>query len=103
MAYRSEFNYRIYMKYGLDHFRDEDHELEVCENLLWEHRYRYYVLDNPVVTDIEYDRLDKRLVELYNKCQREPPESSVVNTVGSSLKEAYPENIRKYFEGGKSV
>ncbi|HXI09962.1 MAG TPA: NAD-dependent DNA ligase LigA, partial [Thermodesulfobacteriota bacterium] len=28
------------------------------------HNYRYYVLDNPVVTDAEYDRLMRRLEEL---------------------------------------
>src|SRR3972149_6666908 len=31
------------------------------------HNYRYYVLDSPVVTDAEYDRLMRRLEELEGK------------------------------------
>ncbi|HHD56056.1 MAG TPA: hypothetical protein ENK89_00055, partial [Desulfobulbaceae bacterium] len=28
------------------------------------HNYRYYVLDDPVIADVEYDRLFRRLLEL---------------------------------------
>ena len=34
------------------------------------HNYYYYVLDNPLISDAEYDRLFRRLVEL----EREHPE-----------------------------
>lgn len=32
-----------------------------------EHNYRYYVLDSPIISDAEYDRLFRRLVELEEK------------------------------------
>ena len=31
------------------------------------HNYYYYVLDNPLITDAEYDELFRRLVELEKK------------------------------------
>ena len=31
------------------------------------HNYRYYVLDSPVITDEEYDKLFRELVELEEK------------------------------------
>ncbi|MBI5644148.1 MAG: NAD-dependent DNA ligase LigA [Deltaproteobacteria bacterium] len=46
---------------------DEKEAREEIERLRKEidyHNYRYYILDNPVVTDAEYDRLMRRLVEL---------------------------------------
>ena len=34
---------------------------------LEQHNYQYYVLDDPLVSDAEYDRLFRRLVELENE------------------------------------
>lgn len=39
-------------------------EIEHLRNLIEEHNYRYYVLDDPIVSDAEYDILFKRLKEL---------------------------------------
>jgi len=39
-------------------------EIEKLVNDINEHNYRYYVLDSPVISDEEYDRLFKRLKEL---------------------------------------
>ena len=39
------------------------------------HNYRYYILDNPVVTDAEYDRLMRRLEALEKDFKLATPES----------------------------
>lgn len=39
-------------------------EIEHLRNLIEDHNYRYYVLDDPTVSDAEYDVLFKRLKEL---------------------------------------
>lgn len=53
------------------------------------HEYRYYVLDDPVITDAEYDRLFRELVEL----EREYPElaspDSPTRRVGGGLQEKF--------------
>lgn len=53
------------------------------------HRYRYYVLDNPSITDYDYDRLERQLPEFVRE----------LIGVGSSLKTSYPEEIVKHCEG----
>jgi len=47
-------------------------EAELLQSQLTEHNYRYHVLDDPVISDEEYDRMLKRLVEL----EKEFPELS---------------------------
>src|SRR5215475_1840426 len=42
-------------------------EVERLRRELTLHNYRYYVLDDPLVSDAEYDRLFRRLVELENQ------------------------------------
>lgn len=43
---------------------DEKQEIQQLREQLNEHSYRYYVLDAPVISDFEYDRLLRRLEEL---------------------------------------
>lgn len=38
--------------------------LEELKKALHEHNYRYFVLDDPIVSDAEYDRLLKELTEI---------------------------------------
>jgi DNA ligase (NAD+) len=42
-------------------------EVERLRQELTLHNYRYYVLDDPLISDAEYDRLFRRLVELENQ------------------------------------
>jgi len=51
---------------------DADREIEELRRAIDYHNYRYYVLDDPVISDAEYDRLFHRLVEL----ERRHPELS---------------------------
>lgn len=55
-----------------------------------EHNYRYYVLDSPIISDREYDRLFQELLEL----EREHPEladpNSPTQRVGAPPSQAFP-------------
>jgi len=50
-------------------------EIEKLVKVLNEHSYRYYVLDAPVISDAEYDRIFRRLKELEEKHQYVLPDS----------------------------
>ena len=39
-------------------------EVEQLRQELTLHNHRYYVLDDPIISDAEYDKLFRRLVEL---------------------------------------
>lgn len=55
------------------------------EDEVMAHRYLYYVLSEPVLPDMEYDKIERRAREV---C---PPESPV-HGVGSSLPSSYTDN-----------
>ncbi len=50
-------------------------EIEKLVKKLNEHNYRYYVLDAPVISDEEYDRIFRRLRELEEKYRCVLPDS----------------------------
>src|SRR3990172_4691841 len=55
-------------------------EIEKLVKDINEHNYRYYVLDAPVISDEEYDRLFRRLMELeeqYDHVLPDPPPQRV--------------------------
>lgn len=70
---------------NFDHF--EFHAQGFCEDVLRFHRYRYYVLNDPVWPDHLYDAAEKKVLELY-------PNSRVAGTPGSSNFIDYPAYIR---------
>ena len=43
---------------------EAERQIEQLRQQLHEHNYRYYVLDDPRITDAEYDQLMRRLQEL---------------------------------------
>ncbi len=49
------------------------------------HNYNYYVLDNPEISDYEYDMLMKRLIELEDKHPEYQDENSPTKRVGGSV------------------
>jgi len=53
------------------------------------HRYLYYVLQRPVLTDYVYDMLERKI-------RKRLPETSVVWEVGSERPEDYNEEVRAY-------
>ena len=63
-------------------------EIEKLKKEINYHNYRYYVLDKPVITDYEYDRLYKKLVELEKKFpELITPDSPTRRIGGEPLKE----------------
>ena len=60
------------------------HKIEKLVKELNFHCYRYYVLDSPVISDEEYDRLYRHLKELEEKYKYILPDSPT-RRVGASL------------------
>jgi DNA ligase (NAD+) len=60
-------------------------EIEQLVKELNEHSYRYYVLDAPVISDAEYDRLFRRLQELEEKHEFILPDSPTQRVGGAAL------------------
>jgi len=55
------------------------------------HRYCYYVLANPLVSDAVYDQIEREARKIY-------PEDNVVHKVGSSLPSSYPDWIKEFLK-----
>lgn len=65
--------------------------------MIFMHRYRYYVLTEPVIGDTEYDQLEKELAqyELDNPTLAHP--NSPTKTVGAGNNDSYPSSLLRYF------
>ena len=63
-----------YMGHGKAHLRSKK-EIEKLVKEINEHNYRYHVLDAPVISDEEYDRLFRRLQELEEQYNHVLPDS----------------------------
>ncbi len=59
------------------------------------HNYRYYVLNDPVISDAEYDRLFKELVELEEKFPEFITPESPTQRVGHEPVSGFPEVIHR--------
>ena len=69
-------------------------ESDRLERQVLAHRYLYYVKAEPIISDYEYDLIERRAREV---C----PPSSPVHSVGSSLPWSYSPEIIRYAEGLK--
>ena len=58
------------MVHNSDNHNDIIKKIEKLREKVRNHNYRYYVLDNPTVSDAEYDRLMRDLIELEEKYPR---------------------------------
>lgn len=58
------------------------------------HRYRYYVLSDPAISDRAYDRLERGLRKLEKEYPKFRWRSSPTKTVGSEIPESYPDLVR---------
>ena len=79
-------------KYFLEHINDEKkiiHNIDDLRKVLRFHEYRYYILNDPLLSDYEYDQLYK----LLEKTEKENPKlitkDSPTQRVGSSLNEGF--------------
>jgi len=64
-------------------------EIERLREKIEYHNYRYYVLNDPVITDEEYDRLMKRLVELERSYPEAVTPNSPTQRVGGKVLEGF--------------
>lgn len=64
-------------------------EVEALKAQLNEHNYRYYILDDPIVSDAEYDRLFKRLVELEHQHPNLVTPDSPSQRIGATPEKAF--------------
>jgi hypothetical protein len=58
------------------------------ENLVLAHRYKRYACGKPKLRNVEHDFLE-------DKARKQFPKSKVLNDPPSSIKDSYPEEIRK--------
>jgi len=70
------------MVHNSDNHNDIIKKIEKLREKVRNHNYRYYVLDNPTVSDAEYDRLMRDLIELEEKYPRYITPSSPTQRVG---------------------
>jgi len=61
---------------------DVEKKIEELREKIRYHNYRYYVLDDPIVSDAEYDQLMKELIELEKKYPQYISSSSPTQRVG---------------------
>ena len=62
-----------------------DKDMPVMEDLVRFHEYRYYVLNDPLVSDFEYDQLYKMLEALEKKYPKSASPNSPTQRVSSDL------------------
>ncbi len=67
--------------------------IEELRRLIEYHNYRYYVLNHPEISDEEYDRLFRELVELENQYPEFYSPGSPTQRVGAPPLEAFEEHI----------
>jgi DNA ligase (NAD+) len=70
------------MVYNSDNQNNIIKKIEELREKIRYHNYRYYVLDNPIISDTEYDRLMKELAEWEKKYPRYITSSSPTQRVG---------------------
>jgi DNA ligase (NAD+) len=69
--------------------KDERKELEALRAEVSDHNTRYHALDDPAVSDAEYDRLYRRLVELETRHPEWVTEDSPTRRVGDGPREGF--------------
>lgn len=75
--------------------RSIEKEIEGLREQIRQHDYRYYVLDDPVASDAEYDRLFRRLVELETQNPNLVTPDSPTQKVGAAPKTGFSVITRK--------
>lgn len=74
----------------------EEEEYISLKNLILKHSYSYYVLDNPSITDEEYDLLYKKLLSFESKYPEIITEDSPSQRVGDKLLNSFNQINHKY-------
>ena len=72
-----------------DNFDNPADEVQALSSALHDHNYRYHVLDDPAITDIEYDQLLRRLQQLEETHPELKSSDSPTQRVGGSPLDAF--------------
>ena len=62
---------------------DINKQIDVLRDQINEHNYRYYVLDDPIISDLEYDQLLRKLIDLEKKSSSKIPSDSPTQRIGA--------------------
>ncbi|SUO95462.1 NAD-dependent DNA ligase LigA [Suttonella ornithocola] len=65
-------------------------DIDTLRNLIRQHDYAYYVLDNPIISDAEYDALMRQLIALESKSHLPIPADSPTQRVSGKADSAFP-------------
>ena len=68
---------------------DHKTEMKQLRDELNQHGYRYYVLDDPIISDFEYDRMLRRLEDLEKEHPEEITPDSPTQRVGGAALSAF--------------
>ena len=88
---------------------DYRQEMEQLRQELNQHGYRYYVLDDPIISDYEYDHMLRRLEDLEKEHPEEVTPDSPTQRVGGAPVTDFPsyahpvplESLQDVFDGGE--
>ena len=75
---------------------DEKQRIEQLRQQLHEHNYRYYVLNQPVISDQEFDLLMHELQDLESRHPEMADPNSPTQRVGSDLQDGFRQVTHKY-------
>src|SRR6185295_14181976 len=65
-------------------------DINELKNVLRFHEYRYYILNDPLISDTEYDQLYKQLEEIEKNNPELITKDSPTQRVGSTLNASFP-------------
>lgn len=74
---------------------DVENEILDLRKRLEEHNYNYYVMDNPVISDFEYDKMMQRLIKLEAENPQLADESSPTKRVGGAVLEEFGQVVHE--------
>lgn len=74
---------------------NEEKRIRELQQTLREHNYRYYVLDDPLISDAEYDRLFRELQELENKYPHLVTDDSPTRRVGGTVLQGFSQHTHR--------
>lgn len=71
-------------------------QIQSLRDELSQHNYNYYILDNPTISDFEFDKKLKELQELENKHPEFHDENSPTQRVGGTITKIFPTIVHEY-------
>lgn len=75
---------------------DIQNQIETLKNDINQHNYNYYVLDNPTISDFDFDQLLNHLIELEKKYPEFITPDSPTQRVGGAIIKQFQTEIHKY-------